>query len=116
MTRIDVIVPLRDAAQLLPGCLEAIHAQTLSPGAIHLVVGPSRDATLRGSPGWRSLTIASVFVSENAAGDRGSAINVALDLLDPETEAVAMVDAQSRLATDYLERSTDALARTGAAV
>ena len=43
----------------------------------------------------------SVVVSENPAGDRGSAINVALDALDADTDAVAMVDAQSRLAPDH---------------
>jgi glycosyltransferase involved in cell wall biosynthesis len=115
MTRVDVIVPVRDAAALLPGCLDTIRAQTLQPGAVHLVVGPSRDATLQvalaAGPGDPRIV-----VSENPAGDRGSAINVALDLLDPETSAVAMVDAQSRLAPDYLERSIDVLDRTGAAV
>jgi cellulose synthase/poly-beta-1,6-N-acetylglucosamine synthase-like glycosyltransferase len=115
VTRIDVIVPLRDAAALLPGCLETIRAQTLPPGAIHLVVGPSRDATLEVARGaWARDP--RVVVSENPSGDRGSAINVALDVLDPDTDAVAMVDAQSRLAPDYLERSADVLERTGAAV
>ena len=32
VTRIDVIVPLRDAAAMLPGCLETINAQTAPPG------------------------------------------------------------------------------------
>jgi succinoglycan biosynthesis protein ExoA len=115
VTRIDVVVPLRDAAAMLPGCLETIRAQTLPPGAIHLVVGPSRDATLEVARGaWARDP--RVVVSENPSGDRGSAINVALDALDPDTEAIAMVDAQSRLAPDYLERSADVLEHTGAAV
>ena len=115
MTRIDVIIPLRDAAALLPGCLEAIRAQTLSPGRIHLVVGPSRDATLEvARSAWSRDS--RVLVSENPAGDRGSALNVALAALDPETEAVAMVDAQSRIDPAYLERSAAVLDETGAAV
>jgi glycosyltransferase involved in cell wall biosynthesis len=115
VTRIDIIVPLRDAAALLPGCLEAIRAQTLPPGAIHLVVGPSHDATLEIARTAESQD-RRIAVSENQAGDRGSALNIALDGLEPETDAVAMVDAQSRLAADYLERSAKALAETGAAV
>jgi succinoglycan biosynthesis protein ExoA len=115
VTRIDVVVPLRDAAPLLPGCLQAIRAQTQAPGRIHLVVGPSKDATLEvARSAWSRDP--SVLVSENPAGDRGSALNVALDALDPETEAVAMVDAQSRLEPDYIERSAAVLDATGAAV
>src|SRR5262245_4533512 len=77
VTRIDIVVPLRDAAALLPGCLETIRAQTLPPGAIHLVVGPSRDATLEvARAAWARDQ--RVVVSENPSGDRGSAINVAL--------------------------------------
>jgi glycosyltransferase involved in cell wall biosynthesis len=115
VTRIDVIVPLRDAAAMLPDCLDAIQRQTLPPGRIHLVVAPSRDATLAIARGaWARDD--RVLVSENPAGDRGSAINVALDLLDADTDAVAMVDAQSRLALDYLERSAEILEQTGAAV
>ncbi len=113
--QIDVVVPLRDAAALLPGCLEAIRAQTLSPGRIHLVVGPSRDATLEVARSARSRD-SRVLVSENPAGDRGSALNVALAALDPETDAVAMVDAQSRIDPAYLERSAVVLDETGAAV
>jgi succinoglycan biosynthesis protein ExoA len=115
VTRIDVIVPLRDAAALLPGCLETIRAQTLSPGRIHLVVAPSRDGTLEVARSAWSRD-ARVLVSENPAGDRGSALNVALAALDPDTEAVAMVDAQSRLDPAYLERSAAVLEESGAAV
>ena len=115
VTRVDVIVPLRDAAALLPACLEAIRVQTLPPGAIHLVVGPSRDSTLEVARG-AGANDHRIVVGENPVGDRGSAINVALDALDPDTDVVAMVDAQSRLAPDYLERSVAILERTGSAV
>jgi succinoglycan biosynthesis protein ExoA len=113
--RIEVIVPVRDAAAVLPDCLAAIRGQTLAPAAIHLSVAPSTDAT--------ELVIASSTgsdprfrVHENPAGDRGSGLNVALATLDAETEAVAMVDAQSRLEPDYLERSAAVMKETGAAV
>jgi succinoglycan biosynthesis protein ExoA len=113
--RIEVIVPVRDAAAVLPDCLAAIRGQTLAPAAIHLSVAPSTDAT--------DLVVASstasdprLRVHENPAGDRGSGLNVALATLDAETEAVAMVDAQSRLEPDYLERSAAVMKETGAAV
>jgi succinoglycan biosynthesis protein ExoA len=113
--RIEVIVPVRDAAAVLPDCLAAIRGQTLAPAAIHLSVAPSTDAT--------ELVVASstgsdprLRVHENPAGDRGSGLNVALATLDAGTEAVAMVDAQSRLEPDYLERSAAVMEETGAAV
>ena len=113
--RIEVIVPVRDAAAVLPDCLAAIRGQTLAPAAIHLSVAPSTDATelvvassTAGDPRFR--------VHENPAGDRGSGLNVALATLDAGTEAVAMVDAQSRLELDYLERSAAVMEETGAAV
>jgi glycosyltransferase involved in cell wall biosynthesis len=115
VTRIDVIVPARDAAALLPGCLESIRAQTTPPGRVHLVVGPSSDGTLEvARAAWSRDD--RIVVRENPAGDRGSAINVALDALDPDTDAVAMVDAQARLAPDYLARSASILDESGAAV
>ena len=115
VTRIDVIVPLRDAAAMLPGCLETIYAQTSPPGRIHLVVGPSQDSTTAvARSAWSRDP--RVLVSDNPSGDRGSALNVALDLLDADTDAVAMVDAQSRLDPDYLARSVAVLEETGAAV
>lgn len=115
VTRIEVIVPLRDAAALLPGCLDSIGRQTAPPGRVHLVVGPSRDGTLEIA---RAATARDgrLVVHENPPGDRGSALNVGIAALAPATEAVAMVDAQSRLAPDYLERCAEVLAATGAAV
>jgi glycosyltransferase involved in cell wall biosynthesis len=113
--RIEVIVPVRDGAAVLADCLAAIRGQTLAPAAIHLSVAPSTDATdlviassSQGDPRFR--------VHQNPAGDRGSGLNVALAMLDAETEAIAMVDAQSRIEPDYLERSAAVLEATGAAV
>ena len=100
--RIDVIIPVRNGAALLPDCLAAIRAQTLAPTRIHVSVAPSTDDSARVA---RDLAHADarIAIHDNPAGDRGSALNVALATLDPGVEAVAMVDAQSRLAPDYLE-------------
>jgi glycosyltransferase involved in cell wall biosynthesis len=115
VTRVDVIIPARDAAALIPDCLQSVEAQTHPPGAILVVVGPSRDGSLEVARAAAALD-PRIRVSENPPGDRASALNIALDALDPDVEAVAMVDAQSRLAPDYIERSEHVLAKTGAAV
>jgi len=113
--RIEVVVPVRDAAALLPDCLVAIRMQSLPAAAIHLSVGPSKDATthvVQASAAADPL----VRVHDNPAGDRASALNVALAALGPGTDAVALVDAQSRLEADYLERAATVLFGTGAGV
>lgn len=107
--RIEVIVPIRDGAPLLDGCLEAIRAQTLQPVRIHLGVGPSSDETAA-----RATRAAAsdqrIVVHENSAGDRASALNLAIAELLADTDSVAMVDAQSRIAPDYLETAAKVLA------
>lgn len=113
--RIAVIVPVRDAAHLLPDCLASIRSQTLAPTRIDVCVAPSRDATSDVAMAL-AATDDRVIIHENRAGDRASALNLAIAALAPDTEAVAMVDAQSRLAPDYLERSAAVMAATGAAV
>jgi cellulose synthase/poly-beta-1,6-N-acetylglucosamine synthase-like glycosyltransferase len=113
--RIEVIVPARNAGHLLADCLATIDAQTVRPTKVHLSVAPSLDDTAV-----LAATLAAddpaVVVHENAAGDRASGLNLALAALADDTEAVAMVDAQSRLAPDYLERAAEVLTSTGAAV
>lgn len=113
--RIEVIIPARDAAAMLPGCLEALAAQTAPPVRIHLAVGPSNDDTA-------ALAVAAarrdprIVVHDNPAGDRASGLNLAIAAVDPSSEAIAMVDAQSRLAPDYLHRAAEVSNATGAAV
>jgi succinoglycan biosynthesis protein ExoA len=113
--RIDIVLPVRDAAIVLPDGLAAIATQTRAPGRVHIAVGPSRDDTARIVADAARLD-PRIVVHQNPAGDRASGINLALAALDPSTEAVAMVDAQARLAPDYLERAADVLEATGAAV
>lgn len=118
MTRnlnIEVIVPVRDAAALLPSCLAAIAAQTSPAGRVHIAVAPSSDDTLQVARD-ASFRDRRVVVHDNPAGDRASGLNIALAALHPDTEAVAMVDAQARIEPDYLERASSVLEGTGAAV
>ena len=113
--QVEVIVPARDAARLLPECLVAIEAQTKPAARIHISVAPSTDQTMRVAID-AAARDPRIVVHENPAGDRGSGLNVALDALDAATAAVAMVDAQSRLAEDYLAQAARILDDTGAAV
>jgi glycosyltransferase involved in cell wall biosynthesis len=113
--RIEVIVPVRDAADLLPGCLSTILEQTLQPTRIHVCVAPSHDETADIAAA-ASTSEPRIVVHANAAGDRGSALNIAIAALERETEGVAMVDAQSRLAPDYLATAAAVLGATDVAV
>jgi GT2 family glycosyltransferase len=82
---------------------------------IFIVVGPSVDGTeavARELASGRS----DIEVLDYPAGDRGSALNVAIAQLPDSTDAVALVDAQARLDPDYIERAEAVLEDTGAAV
>lgn len=104
--KVAVVVPVRDAEALLADCLATVEAQTRPADEILVVVAPSRDAT-----GDLAAKIAgpSTVVLDNPPGDRGSAINRALD--ETDADVIAMVDAQARLAPDYLETAVAALDR-----
>ena len=105
------MIPVRNGAPLLPECLEAVLGQTNPADEVIVVVAPSTDSTRQLA---ESLAHGPVRMLDNPAGDRGSGINVALDSI--KTDFVAMVDAQSRLAPDYIEAATRVLAEPGVAV
>lgn len=106
-----MVVPVRNGASLLVECLEAILGQTSPAQEVILVVAPSTDTTRQVAD---SLAHGSVRVLDNPAGDRGSGINVALE--STNADLLAMVDAQSRLAPDYLEAAAQVLNEPGVAV
>lgn len=112
-TTIDVIIPARDAAALLPDCVAAIAHQSLPPNRVYLVVSRSSDGTEAVASGL-DTEWPSVSVLANPAGDRGSALNEGLRR--STAPWVAMVDAQSRLAPDYLEVAAKVGLATEAAV
>lgn len=110
---IAVIVPVRDAAHNLNDCVEAIRGQTRSPDEVLLVVGPSNDASLDVAQHLASAD-PRVRVLANPSGDRGSALNVGI--AGTTQLVVAMVDAQARMAHDYLETAVRVLEASGADV
>lgn len=113
--RIDVIIPVRNGAPLLADCLATVTGQSSRASTILIAVGPSTDGTESVAQSLASGR-PDVVIVDNPAGDRGSAINAALDSLPDATEAVALVDAQARLDPDYLERAEAVLIDSGAAV
>lgn len=109
--RVAIILPVRNAEALLPDCLAAVTSQTRAADEVFIVVAPSNDGTIALA---RRLAGPSQVVRDNPAGDRGSAINIALT--ESRSDVIAMVDDRSRLAPDYLETALIALERHAADV
>lgn len=108
---VAAVIPARNAAEYLADCVRCIRAQSRAVNEIWIVVGPSTDGTAEVAGG---LANEATAVVDNPPGDRGSAINRALDLT--RAEVVVLVDAQARLHPDYVERAIVAMERSGAAV
>jgi succinoglycan biosynthesis protein ExoA len=108
--KLGVVVPARNAERLLVECLAAILRQSRPADEVLLVIGPSADRTMEVA---RSLAGPQVHVIENPAGDRGSALNIALAWTD--ADLIAFVDAQAHIAPDYLAQAMSSLAATDAA-
>ncbi len=109
---ISVVVPARDCAELIGECLAAIAAQTYrGPIDVTVAVAPSSDGTAQAVAG--SEIELPLQVVPNPAGTAAAGLNLAVAA--SAGAVVARVDAQSRLAPDYLERAVATLARTGAA-
>lgn len=111
VTTVAIVIPAREAAALLSGCLAAIGQQSRAADEVWLVVGRSTDGTLEIARGLEDDT---VRVLENAAGDRATAMNLAV--ATSSADVFAMVDAQARLAPTYISSALVALEASGAAV
>ncbi len=109
---VSVVVPARDCAALIGGCLDAIDSQTYrGPIDVTVALAPSRDGTGRaiantdmGLP---------LQVVDNPAGTAAEGLNLAVAA--SQGSVVARVDAQSRIPPDYVERAVTTLTQTGAA-
>lgn len=100
---VTVVIPVRDEAERLPACLEAVAAQDLAPGLVEVLVidGGSTDGTvdaarrLLAGRGW-----ARAEVLHSPAGDRSSNLNCGLAAAS--AALVVRVDARSRIPAHYL--------------
>ena len=112
LPHVSVVVPVRDGAGVLAGCLEAIADQTYrGPMDVTVAVAPSTDDTeqVLASTSMRLP----LRVVENQAGSIPAGLNLAVAASDGEI--VARMDAQSRVPPHYIERAVATMARTGAA-
>ena len=99
-----VVIPNRNGADWLPGCLEGIAAQTVAPAEVVVVDNASSDRSPEAAarhPGVRVIALPA-NLGFAAAANRGVA---AVD-----AHAVALVNTDVVLAPDWLERTTAALA------
>lgn len=111
MSSVALLLPARNAAGLLPECLAAVRAQRRQADEVWIVVGPSDDGTLEVA---RHLADERTHIILNQVGDRASGLNLALERTT--MDVVAFVDAQSRLAPDYLDKALTVMRESGAAV
>lgn len=110
--QVTVVIPARNCARELQGCLDAISAQAFSRLLeVVIAVAPSTDGTEQTAAeaicSWPTRVVA------NAAGTTSAGLNAAIQAA--RGEVIVRVDAQSRLPDGYVERAVATLARTGAA-
>ena len=112
LPRVSVVVPARDCADTLRGCLDAIERQTYrGPMDVTVALAPCTDGTEQLLA--ETTMRLPVRVVENPAGTTPAGLNIAVAASDGAV--VARVDAQSRVPPDYIERAVATMARTGAA-
>lgn len=109
---VTVVIPARNCAQELPGCLDAIGAQAYSgPLEVVIAVAPSTDGTEQAAA--EAVFSWPTRVVENPAGTTSAGLNAAIQAA--RGEVIVRVDAQSRLPDGYVEQAVATLTRTGAA-
>lgn len=110
--RISVIMPVRDAATVLPDSVAAVLAQQPAVDEVVLAVGPSRDDTAAVAA---RLAAADprVRVVPNPRGHTPDALNAAIAASD--AEVVVRVDTHAVLPPGYIATALAALRATGAA-
>ena len=109
---VSVVVPARNCAEVLGGCLSAISEQTYrGPMDVTVAVAPSSDGT-RQVLAETSLEIP-LQVVDNPSGTTPAGLNLAVAA--SKGAIVARVDAQSRVPPDYIDRAVRTLTSTGAA-
>ena len=112
MTRptVTVAIPVLNEGLHIDRCLVSIEAQSYPAISEVLVVDGGSDDDTRD----RAASHPNVRVLDNPRRMQAAALNVALK--EATGEMFVRVDGHSELAPDYVERSVDALQRTGAAL
>ena len=110
---VSVVVPARDEARSLPGCLETILAQDYPADRLEVLVvdGGSRDGSRAIASGYARRD-PRLRVLGNPAGTIPAGLNVGIRA--SRGDVLARVDARTRLAPDYLATGVRLLQETGA--
>jgi succinoglycan biosynthesis protein ExoA len=101
---VSVIIPARNAAEVLPRAIESIESQTY-PNILEVVVATADEASARAAAG--------VTVVDNPEGTTPAGLNLAIGA--SSGEVIVRCDAQSILPPEYVSRAVETLMRTGAA-
>ena len=109
---LSVVIPARDAAEVIDGCLEALLAQDVElEFDVIVATGPSGDDTAARVDAWarRDPRVRRI---ENPSGLTPAALNRAI--AESSGDLVVRVDAQAEVPKGYLQRVLDTAGRTGA--
>lgn len=110
---LSVVIPARDAAAVIDGCLEALLAQQVDLGFdVVVAIGPSNDDTVGRVEAWAARDGRVRWV-ENPTGKTPAALNRAIEAT--EGDLVVRIDAQAEVPEGYLQRILETSSRTGAA-
>ena len=107
---VSVVVPARDAAALLPACLDAVLPQ-LRPGD-EVVVAAADDETAVAAHRVAARAHVSVHVVPNHRGTTPAALNAAIAAA--RNPVIVRINAQARVPAGYRDRVVELLASTGA--
>ena len=123
LPQVSVVIPARDCAAELPGCLEAVEAQTFAgPMEVIVAAAPSADDTEIVARRGRGRSDSSdpsvrpalpIRVVPNPSGTTSAGLNAAIAAA--AGDVIVRVDAQARIPVDYVERAVATLRRTGSA-
>ena len=109
---LSVVIPARDAAEVIDGCLEALLAQDVElEFDVIVATGPSGDDTAARVDAW-AVRDPRVRRIENPSGLTPAALNRAI--AESSGDLVVRVDAQAEVPQGYLQRVLDTAGRTGA--
>lgn len=111
--RVSIVIPVRDAANLLPACLDQLVQQDYPQELMEVVVvdGMSRDATVRVAREY-PLGRISKQVLECPSLGRSQALNMGIRAATGE--AICRLDARTRIPSNYISACAQALTATGA--
>lgn len=109
---VSVVIAVRNEADAVVPCLDAIAAQTYPRVEVLVVDGESADGTAARLRTWSAVTGRVVTVLRNPRGDTPSSFN--LGIRWARGSLILILGARARLAPDFLAEAVAALAHTGA--